>query len=203
MLSKSIQELYKIFNFLNTELFKDECVLPVICIQQNKSKRPSLGWCTVNQVWKDKTEKTYYEITICAEFLNRKIEEITSTVLHEMVHLHNLQNEVKDCSNNNVYHNKKFKQTAEEKGLVVSKEKTIGWGITHLNDATKELLKKATLDDTAFNYFRDRSLNIPTTPPQTSYKYECPCGHKFSLYKELNIVCKECNEIFEITKKEK
>lgn len=201
MLDKTIQELYKIFHFLNKQIFKDECVLPVILVQQNKSKKATLGWCTVNRVWKAKDEQDYYEITLCAEYLNRPIEEIVATMLHEMVHLHNLIKEVKDCSNNNVYHNKKFKQTAEEKGLIVEKEQTVGWGVTKLSDKTKEIIKELKVDESAFEMFRQKIL-INKPPSQPSYKYECPCGNKFTLYKKLDVVCKLCNKPYEVIEKE-
>jgi hypothetical protein len=202
MLDKTIQELYKIFHFLNKQIFNDECVLPMILVQQNKSKKSTLGWCTVNKVWKTKSDKEYYEITICAEYLNRPMDEVVSTMLHEMVHLHNLIKEVKDCSNNNVYHNKKFKETAEKAGLIVEKEKTVGWGITKLSDKTKEIIKELKIDESAFEMFRQK-YSINTPPSQASYKYECSCGNKFSLYKELQIICKSCNTPYEVTKKEK
>ena len=39
-------------------------------------------------------------------------------MLHEMAHLYNLENGIKDTSRAGTYHNAKFKATAEEHGLI-------------------------------------------------------------------------------------
>lgn len=56
---------------------------------------------------------------MCAEYMRRSFEEICGTLLHEMAHLYNLINGIKDC--NKLYHNKKFKEAAEAHGLTVTK----------------------------------------------------------------------------------
>lgn len=200
MIDKTVVELYNIFNFLNKELFKGECQLPVITIQANKGKRLSYGWCTAHKQWKDKVNG-YYEINIAAEFLNREVTAIAETMLHEMVHLYNSYKEIKDCSNNNVYHNKEYKKSAEEHGLIVEKERTVGWAITKFNDTTKELIKKLQIDLTAFELYREKEIKI-NKDKQPSFKYECDCGIKFTLYKKLDIICKQCNKPFVVTEKE-
>ena len=52
----------------------------------------------------------FYEINICAEHLARPFEQVAETLLHEMVHLYNLQIGVQDTSRNGTYHNKKSRK---------------------------------------------------------------------------------------------
>jgi len=122
MITKTILELEKIFNLLNKEFFDDKLIKPFILVQ-SKKKKNTLGTCSVNPIWekKDKKDDKRYEITLSAEYLNRPVEEILATLLHEMVHLYCSLNNIKDTSNNYVYHNKRFKEEAECRGLIITK----------------------------------------------------------------------------------
>lgn len=195
MITKTISELERLFDCLNKEYFENKLVRPVILIQ-SKTKKNTLGTCSNNPVWvncKNKEKDKKYEITLSAEYLNRTIEEIVATLIHEMVHLYCSQNEIKDTSNNCVYHNKKFKEEAEKRGLIIEKAKTIGWSVTKLNDDTKKLILKFKIDDSVFDYYR-HTIKI-SLPKVILNKYECPdCGQKISHYKELNLICGNCKK---------
>ena len=100
--------LEKIYRQLNIDYFGGELDEPVITIQNT---RGAYGHVTCGKVWKSKyTDK--YELNIGAATLNRPIENIVATMLHEMVHIYHLMNNVQDCSRGNTYHNKKFKEKA-------------------------------------------------------------------------------------------
>jgi DNA-directed RNA polymerase subunit RPC12/RpoP len=202
MIDKTIVELNKIFDYLNTKFYESKLTKPVILVQASGKKRNTLGWCTVNKIWKDKEEKNEnYEITICAEHLNRQIPDIIATMLHEMVHLSNIKNEIKDCSNNNVYHNKRFKETAEAVGLLVDKGPIVGWGFTSLSDKLREELMELIIDEKAFEYFRKTPPKISTKVPL--FKHVCEeCGQKFTLPKKVNVICENCGKKMEIIEKE-
>ena len=139
----NINELYRVFDLLNEKLFNKKLEIPVMLIQSRRKN--ILGTCSVNRIWANKNSKKAkknYEITLSAENLDRPIEEIVATLLHEMIHLHCSLNNIKDTSNNHVYHNKKFKEEAEKYGLIISYAQTIGWSVTILKDETKkEILK--------------------------------------------------------------
>ena len=130
----ALNELYRIFDILNRDKFDGSLSEPVITIQ--KTKGTTLGYFTVDKVWKnkgdsdkndglvaeDKEENAFYEINIDPRwFCTRTAADITETLLHEMVHYFNKVNDVKDCSGN--VHNKKFKAAAESVGLVVERGK--------------------------------------------------------------------------------
>jgi hypothetical protein len=156
-------ELYRVFNLFNARFFESKLELPVIIVQSSR-KRNTLGTCSVNKIWlrkatEDVPEK--YEITISAEHLNRPIEDICATLLHEMIHLHNGLNNIQDTSNNFVYHNKKFKEQAEKRGLVIEHAKTIGWSVTTLQPATKEFIKSLNINEKVFEYYRKGAVILP------------------------------------------
>lgn len=105
----AISELHKVFHKLNDVLFNSALPEPAILIQNKGNKKNVLGWCSTQEIWVNKTtQERRYEINIVAEYLNRSVYEVVSTLLHKMVHLHNLVNGIKDVSRGNVYHNKKF-----------------------------------------------------------------------------------------------
>lgn len=149
-----IQELNRIFNLLNENFFENKLELPVIIIQSNSKK--ILGSCSNNRIWinKDNDKLSKYEINITAENLNMEIDEIVATLLHEMIHLYCSINNIKDTSNNSIYHNKKFKEESEKRGLIISYAKTIGWSVTKLKEETKELIKTFNVDENLFKYYK-------------------------------------------------
>lgn len=205
----ALDELYRIFNILNKDKFDENLPEPVITIQ--KTKGITLGHFTVDKVWKDKkvletnestTEEpeAYYEINIDPRwFGNRSAEEIVETLLHEMVHYCNKVNEIKDCSGN--VHNKKFKTLAEAVGLVVEKEKSVGWGYTSLSDELKEYIQtNIKPDENAFEYFR---AGITVKPKikrkKTLFKYTCPeCKQIAKGKKDIAIKCGNCDVVMEM-----
>jgi ssDNA-binding Zn-finger/Zn-ribbon topoisomerase 1 len=166
-----------------------------------------LGWCTINRVWQDGQSDGYFEINICAEFLNRFFEEICSTLLHEMCHLLNVENNVNDTSRSGTYHNKSFKRTAETHGLLVEKGPRYGYHMTCLAPETKDFIN--TLEHTAFELYRQKPMpkgdqstgdeGIAEGIKNSSTRnYKCPkCGTKIRATKEVRVRCEECNVLFE------
>lgn len=206
----TINELYRFFDFFNNEFFSNKLEKPVILIQTNGRHKNVLGWCTTNKIWNDKARtENYFEITICAEYLNRHIHEIIGTMIHEMVHLHNLQVGIKDVSRGGSYHNKKFKQVAEEKGLIIEFSKKIGWSLTTLQESTKALIDELSPSEELFKVARNGGLVLSPTddedegegekPKSSSRKYICPsCESIVRATKDVNIICADCNEKFEL-----
>ena len=88
--------------------------------------------------WKVKGDgkELYGEIFLAGESLERGATPTLGTILHELVHAYCHANDVKDTSNNNRYHNTKFKEKAEEYGLKIKKAETIGWSVTSVPKST-------------------------------------------------------------------
>lgn len=128
-----IEKLESLFSSFNQKFYNGELQTPVITVSPDTTKG-AYGWCTSWKAWSnlDPDSKTtdisqmskadldamqnegFYEINICAEHLARPFEQVAETLLHEMVHLYNLQIGVQDTSRNGTYHNKKFKEAAEQ-----------------------------------------------------------------------------------------
>lgn len=127
---------------------------------------------------------------MCAEHIARPFEEVCATLLHEMVHLDNVCKGIKDTSRGSTYHNKKFKISAEEHGLVVNKDEKYGWTLTSLNEEAKRFVK--TLDNSAFAIYREEKPLLKSRG-SSSKKYVCPrCGMIVRATKEVNVVCGDC-----------
>lgn len=82
------------------------------------------------------TREVYGEILLAGESLERGAVATLGTILHELTHAYCDANEIKDTSNGHRYHNTKFKEKAEEFGLVIEKADTIGWSVTTVPPST-------------------------------------------------------------------
>ena len=102
-------------------------VVSTITIQ---STPRAYGHVTVSKAWHKSNGEQRHELNLDAGTLDRPIEDVTATLLHEMVHLYHLQTGVQDCSRGGTYHNKKFKATAEACDLRIEYDPRIGWSIT-------------------------------------------------------------------------
>lgn len=195
-IKSTIQDLEDLFEVLNSKYFNGELKKPIITVAPDNTKHGSYGWCTNYEAWKD-SEEGYFEINICAEYLTRPFTEVAGTMLHEMVHLYNTINGVKDCSRGGTYHNKKFKDAAETHGLNVEESAKYGWSITCLNkDAINEV-------EDFMGFIGKQSFDIhrEVLPKEkkkggksSSRKYVCPvCGTIVRATKEVKIICADCD----------
>lgn len=148
-----IAELEDLFSKFNARFFADKLEKPVITVSPDHT-RGAYGWCTGWKAWKAGEDDGHYEINLCAEYLNRPFEETCGTLLHEMVHLQNLQDGVQDTSRSGLYHNKKFRETAEAHGLTVEKGEKYGWHKTTLNPEALEFVQS--LGKSGFSLVRPR-----------------------------------------------
>lgn len=153
-----IGKLESLFSNFNQKFYNGKLQKPVITVSPDITKG-AYGWCTTWKAWKEKDEESgYYEINLCAEHLARPFPEVCATLLHEMVHLWNLQNNVQDTSRGGTYHNKKFKQVAEGHGLIIDQDPKYGWTITSLNDEAKAFIDG--LKEQEFEIYRSKLPKI-------------------------------------------
>lgn len=195
-----IGELHKAFSYLNRDLFQGELPEPAILIQSRGKNKLTLGWCTVGKVWKNEaTQEERYEINLVAEAMNRGLLPVMSTLLHEMVHLHNLEKGIKDTSREYTYHNKRFKEVAENHGLIIDHAEKIGWSVTKLQQQTIKLIYSYGLNEEAFNLGRKELGESEEAPKKKgkSKKYICPeCATIIRANREVNVICGDCNVKF-------
>jgi hypothetical protein len=200
-------ELQKIYSKLN-EKYYDGKLPDVIISVQASNRNKYYGWFGKNKWFKKSNADikfvdydeiknpliNLHEINISAEHLDRSIEELVGTLNHEMVHLYCTINNIKDTSNNCVYHNKKFKEEAEKRGLIIEHAKTIGWSKTSITSEFYDFIKTIGINLSAFDFCRNKSVKKSVAAekiPTTTYK----CSNCESVVRGnvgLNVICGDC-----------
>ena len=205
--SRTAGYLEKIFRALNADWFGGELEEPIITIQ---STPKAYGHVTVAKAWKRK-DNWRHELNLGAEMLNRPIEHVVATMVHEMVHLYNIAHNVQDCSRGGMYHNRKFRDEAERRGLVIEHHEKYGWTITEPGDKLLEYIIEQGWTEICIN--RDGGT---WTPPKnggskagesgaedggekpkrsSTRKLVCPCcKQSVRATKAVNILCGNCME---------
>lgn len=197
-IGKALDELYRIFDLLNKEYFKGRLLYPMLTIQSTKKK--VLGWCSFNKVWTSQPPETAdsrYEITICTHHLQSPILDIVETLHHELVHLVNCMDNIKDCSDSQ-HHNKKFKVAAEKVDLICEKSTKYGWGITTPSAKFREFIETVVKPNAeVFKYFKEQEIKLPAKlPVKKVFKYICPdCQLEAKGRKDIRVVCQNCNKL--------
>lgn len=197
-------ELHRCFRALNDRYFNGSLAEPAITIQA-AGKRQAYGWCSLVPFWHrpgaevngEEPDGERYEINLSAEHMARDHYDILRTLLHEMVHLHNVQLGVQDVSRGGTYHNLRFKAACERDDMFYydfdKPDKRIGWSAAKLTDQTRSFIDTIGISASSFGLYRA----VPEKAKKTanSYKLECPdCGAKVRASKPgLLIRCKPCD----------
>ena len=202
--------LNKIFDLLNEEFFESALSRPTITIQ---STPKAYGHFSLREdTWISKLGATH-EINLGAGTLSRPIENVVSTLLHEMIHYWNYECGIQDCSRGGTYHNRRFKEAAEARGLQVERSDKYGWSHTSPGDALLDFVLKCGLTDILINRNEFSGFQIPGTgthsgtggmggytPKKSSTrKYICPCcGMSVRATKTVRVKCMDCDEPLEL-----
>lgn len=204
------------YEVLNNKFFDGELSKVVITVQ---SSPRAYGHYTPWDAWKEEATG-YREINIGAETLNRPIGNVIATLVHEMVHHYCDMKGIKDTSRGNVYHNKRFKEQAEIRGLVLDYDPRIGFSITHPGLMLMDLINMEGWENVNLarngGYSASGGSNGPggsndpgsslggdTGKPRSSTrKYICPtCGCSVRATKVVNIGCLDCNTVMVVEEK--
>lgn len=206
-MSRAVGQLEKIYNCLNLDFFDGALPVPIITVQ---SKPGTMGHCSVAKVWQRPDESTY-ELNIAAEVLNYPIEETLDTMIHEMVHLYCRENGIKEVSRGTQYHNGKFKEEAEKRGLTcVYTGNHYGWNTTPSERLVEYALERdwneirISRSGTVFPGIRTgeggaahTGNGAQSTPggkrPSSTRKLQCPCcKNSVRATKTVRIMCMDC-----------
>lgn len=202
--SRLAGQLEKLFNMINTDWFNGELETPIITIQSTPKAHAHVT--VSNNAWTVKNEGKR-ELNMGAGSLYRPIEETVATLMHECCHIYDIQNNIPDVSNNGRYHNKAFRKTAEEHGLIVEYAGTFGHAVTSASDDLIEWICNNNIPEimlTRNEYSRspiggNGGSYTPTTGTQktkttsNSRRYVCPCcGTKVRATKAVNLICGDC-----------
>lgn len=189
--------MMKLYNTLNLRLFADE--LPKVIITfESGYKKGAYGWCYTNPTWhQGKNDEPRYCINVSADYLDRPIYAIASTLLHEMCHLYAIVNGIKDTSRAGIYHNKRFREIAESHGLHVEEADKVGWSVSSLADGTKQIVDdECNIKSIRIGLIRYEERPSTPKPKQSRRKYICPlCGLQVTATKYVSILCGDCTNI--------
>lgn len=123
-----------------------------------------------------------------------------------MVHLYNLQIGVQDCSRNGTYHNKKFRDAATARDLIITHDPRIGWSITEPSEALIDFIISQGWDDVKMGRADGYTVRGTGTAqpgaapgggkrPTSTRKLICPrCGQSVRATKTVHIICGVCME---------
>lgn len=199
--SRTAGYLEKIFRALNQDSFNGEIEEPIITLKKTSN---AYGHVTVSDTWLRKGEGVK-ELNISTNYLTRPIEGIVATMIHEMVHLYNMQHGVKDTSRGYSYHNERFRDEAEKHMIHIEKDEKYGWTITRPTDELLEYILEKGWSEISMNEgidLSDRFGKGTGRPPKgtgtksNSRKYQCPkCKCSIRATKNVNIKCNDCDEI--------
>jgi hypothetical protein len=193
---KELEKLYRKFTPLFKNLAPDEA--PRIMVQHNGGRRHALGWFAAEQ-WippeAEVGEPLVHEITITAESLNRSVEDIICTLLHEMTHYSNYVAGIKDVGTDHRYHNQRFKEKAESVGLLVGKDQRLGWSVTTASTKLREKIEQLNVNAHALSAFRVQPAEREKAPTKMK-KWMCTCPVNVRCAVELTATCTSCGYTF-------
>jgi hypothetical protein len=141
----------------------------------------------------------YGEILLAGESLSRGAVATLGTVIHELAHAYCDANEIKDTSNGNRYHNKRFKEVAEEFGLTIERADVIGWSLTDVPPETQEFYAdEIKALEEAITQYRVGQVEVKVTQKQKKFMAGCvDCGDAVQVTKgwaernEFRFFCQE------------
>ena len=81
------------------------------------------------------------EIMISGEGLRRSAREVLGTLLHEAAHALAAARGIQDTSRQGRYHNTRYAQLAQELGIEVGKNTSLGWSLTTVPDSHRPRLR--------------------------------------------------------------
>lgn len=178
---------------LNDHFFQGELPRVIITVQ---SSPKAYGHYTPWESWReDGGQQGYKEINIGAEQLDRPIENVCATLVHEMVHFYNDLHGYKDVSRGGTYHNKRFKEQAELHGLIIDYDSRIGWSVTSPSPALVEFIEGQGWHGVSLarNGALGASGGAAGRKKSSTRKYICPvCGCSVRATKAVNVGCLDC-----------
>lgn len=200
--SRLLGQLEKLYRMLNHDWFDDELGNVVITVQSSPT---AYAHIVLENAWTVK-DSGLPELNIGAGTLDRPIEHIVASLMHEMCHLLNHQRGIKDTSNRGVYHNIEFKKVGEAHGLIIDRSDRYGWTITNPADELIDYLLENNLQDILLCRNESGGIRIagggkaanggiPTTgkKPSSTRKLICPCcGQSVRATRAVNILCGDC-----------
>ena len=208
--SDEVLFLEEAFDVLNQRFFESALSRPAITIQSTPGAH---GHFTPYDAWEDSGLKLK-EINLGAESLHRPVPNIIATLMHEMIHYWCYSKGIKDTSRGNTYHNKRFKEEAEKRGLIITSAPLIGYSVTQPAPELVSFVSDMGWDNKLKLYRNskrrsesdkkggnenlggDSDATKPAKKKSSTRKYVCPkCGLSVRATKVVRIACMDCGNI--------
>jgi curved DNA-binding protein CbpA len=146
----------------------------------------------------------FTEIMISGEGLRRSARDVLATLLHEAAHALAHARGIKDTSRQGRYHNKHFKNCAEEVGLTVEHDARIGWSASTITGTTELAYARQlqALAEAMTLWRHGETTTGPKARRNTNLiAAVCPCGRSIrvaaSTLAEAPITCQACDQDFQ------
>lgn len=126
--------------------------------------------------WTNAEGEDVHEIMLSGESLERGAVPTLGTLLHELAHLYNFENEIKDVSDGGRYHNTRFKETAESFGVSIEKADRIGYSVTTVPEGTCNTYRKEldALGEALVAWRRPPAALAAAAQPRKTFIMVCP-----------------------------
>ncbi len=207
-MSRLTGQLEKCFRLLNERFFQNALDAPIITVSPTSH---AYGHYTPFDAWVS-NEEGKREINIASATLDRPLEEIVATLLHELCHMYDdTVLHVLD-SKDGYYHNEWFYRTAVTHGLNCERVPRYGYARTTPSDELLQfLLDHDEIREIELCRAKDcaaprsgggkgTSGNKPTVPgaaKSNSRRWVCPACHAIvRSTRTVNIICGDCLERF-------
>lgn len=205
-MSRLTNQLEKMFRALNADFFDGVLEMPVITVTPTAK---AYAHYTPYDAWQT-ADTGRREINIASGTLDRPLELICASLLHEMAHMWNdtILN-IQDCSRGGTFHNRHFKEAAEAHGLICEKTDRYGYARTYPADELIEwLLNHDELREIEMcrvnsspaavgvgTHAGNIGIEISTKAKGDSRRYVCPCCHTIiRATRSVNVICGDCME---------
>lgn len=204
--SRLTGELEKAFRLINADWFNNELSTPIITVIPTPR---AYAHYVPFDIWNTKSGAKR-EINIASGTLDRPIENIIASLMHEATHMYNdTVLNIADTSRGGTYHNKNFARQAERRGLIVTRTEKYGYSHTEPSDELIEwVLEHDELREIEMCRANPTFTSIgvgthtsnggaPTGKTANGHhrKYICPCcGNSVRATKQVNIICGDCME---------
>ena len=208
-MSRLTNMLEKAFNLINEEWFEGKLETPIISVIPTPH---AYAHYTTGNVW-ETANGGKREINLASGTLDRPIEEIIASLMHEMVHMYNdMVLNIQDVSRGGQYHNRYFAVEAAKHGLIVEQSAKYGWCITspdeslidwiiRHDDSLREIeLCRANWRGATGIGGKAADGGVPSSASANSHsrKLICPkCRNSVRATKEVHIICADCMEIMQ------
>ena len=201
----ALEELYNELNKYIALVYGQPIKLPVLVTIQSKGKHSAYAWVTTRMAWELEGELFAYELNFASETLARDFKDTFMTMVHEMLHLKNIELDIKDCSTTSQRHNKAFKASCDKVGLFVEQLGNYGWcKHADFNKCSEPL--KAICEDFMNKYpqyvkalmiqrIDKKPSKIKGGKKSNQVKYVCPCcGASVRATSKVHILCLDCEQ---------